>query len=98
MTDLAEHIIEDVRETHRLTTTYRAQAEALIERGWTPPPPPPLTEEPTDLAARVVDADDRLWSRNPVNNLWSSTAMGGKAASWHGLIDLYGPLRLWDEQ
>lgn len=71
-------------------------AVALLAEGWTPPEPPPLTEEPTDLAARVVDKDGDLWAYDPKVGKWASVSTA--ARSWDVLAADYAPLRLWEGQ
>lgn len=71
----------------------RDLAVALVAEGWTPPASPPLTEEPTDLAARVVDKDGDVWACVPsVGWLSASTP---DARDWHVLLREFSPLHLY---
>ncbi len=75
--------------------TDGALAAALLADGWTPPAPPPLTDEPDNLAARVVDRAGDVWARHPSGS-WHRLSPQWCMAEWHAVVTGKGPLRLWE--
>lgn len=57
------------------------------------PTPPPLAE-PTDLAARVLDAKGREWAQSRDGGFWWAFGCNFDGYKWHVLTEDFGPLTL----
>ncbi|RNL64396.1 hypothetical protein EFK50_07685 [Nocardioides marmoriginsengisoli] len=77
----------NMREDGDLTHLDAMQA-ALRE--FADPKPSACTEEPRDLAARIVDRDGDVWAR--ADNRWGCLTTQSKPQTWRDLVNVCGPL------